>query len=92
MELNFCGDCHGCITVIIHGLIFAQGLCSVAKINPLVTVEDDLCTPHMGQVLDVVEMETSVRELPRVQSDMGGSFRRSVGESEATERIATLWQ
>ena len=33
----------------------------------------------MGQVLDVVEMETCVRELPRVQSNMGGSFRRRTG-------------
>ena len=42
------------------GLIFAQGIVP-RKINPLVTVEDNLCTSHVGQVLNVVEMETCVR-------------------------------
>ena len=51
MKLNFRGDCRGCITVIIHRFNFRAQ-------ETLVTVQDDLCTSHVGQVL---EMETCVR-------------------------------
>ena len=46
------------------------------KINPLITVKNDLCTSHMGEVQHVHLMMATVEMETRLQSNMGGSCRR----------------
>ena len=54
-----------------------QGIVS-QNINPLVMVENNLCTSHVGQVLDVVEMETSVRGFHVYKAIWEAAFREEL--------------
>ena len=67
------------------------------KLSPLVTEKGDLCTSHVGQILHLylvlrwrhlLEASMSTKRYARQLSEKN----QSVGETEATEWIATLWQ
>ena len=63
------------VVILFMCLIFVHWQV-LRKINPLITVKNDLCTSHMGEVLHVHLMMATVEMETRLQSNMGGSCHR----------------
>ena len=65
------------------------------KINPLITVKNDLCTSHMSQVLTRTFDDGNCRDGDMSTKQYGRQLsqkNQSAGKREATEQIAMPWQ